>query len=100
MNATAEADTNDNANANADANANAKAAFVDLDPIDQLESSLLASYRAVSEATHRFLVLLREFDLRQGYKAYGNNDCAEWLNWKCGIQRTTALEKLRVAQAL
>ena len=66
-------------------------------PIDDLEISLLKSWQAVSQATHDFLVLLREFDLRQGYKAYGNNDCAEWLNWKCGIARVTAQEKVRVA---
>jgi hypothetical protein len=69
-------------------------------PLDDLESSLLESWQAVTQATHRFLVLLREFDLRQGYKAYGNTDCAEWLNWKCGIARVTAQEKVRVARAL
>jgi len=45
-------------------------------------------------------VLLREFDLRQGWKPYGNNDCAEWLDWKCGLSRVTAQEKVRVARAL
>src|SRR5690606_2857818 len=44
--------------------------------------------------------LLREFALRQGWRAYGNNDCAEWLNWRCGIGRTTALDKVRIARAL
>jgi hypothetical protein len=71
-----------------------------LQPIDDLEDSLIESWREVSRATHRFLLLLREFDLRQGYKAYGNADCAEWLNWKCGIARVTAQEKVRVARAL
>jgi len=37
-------------------------------PIDDLESSLIESWQEVSKATHRFLVLLREFDLRQGGK--------------------------------
>jgi hypothetical protein len=69
-------------------------------PIDDVEASLVACLREVSKATHRFLVLLREFDLRQGWKAYGNTDCAEWLDWKCGIARVTAQEKLRVARAL
>ena len=68
--------------------------------IDDLETSLIESWREVSQATHRFLVLLREFDLRQGWKAYGNNDCAEWLNWRCGISRVTAQEKVRVARIL
>jgi Domain of unknown function (DUF222) len=69
-------------------------------PIDELEATLIDSWREVSKATHRFLVLLREFDLRQGWKAYGNPDCAEWLNWRCGISRVTAQEKVRVAKAL
>ena len=69
-------------------------------PIDEIEVTLLDSWREVSKATHRFLVLLREFDLRQGWKAYGNGDCAEWLDWKCGIARVTAQEKVRVAKAL
>ncbi len=41
----------------------------------------------MSRATHHFLALLREFDLRQGWKEYGNTDCAQWLNWRCGITR-------------
>jgi len=69
-------------------------------PIDDVEASLIESWRGVSQATHRFLVLLREFDLRQGWKAYGNNDCAEWLDWKCGISRVTAQEKVRMARVL
>jgi Domain of unknown function (DUF222) len=69
-------------------------------PIDELEATLLDSWREVSKVTHRFLALLREFDLRQGWRAYGNADCAEWLNWKCGISRVTAQEKVRVAKAL
>ena len=69
-------------------------------PIDEIEATLLDSWRDVSKATHRFLVLLREFDLRQEWKAYGNADCAEWLDWKCGIARVTAQEKVRIAKAL
>jgi hypothetical protein len=68
--------------------------------IDDVETSLIESWRGVSQATHRFLVLLREFDLRQGWRAYGNADCAEWLDWRCGIARVTAQEKVRVARAL
>jgi hypothetical protein len=68
--------------------------------LDNLETDLVDSWCEVSQATHRFLILLREFDLRQGWKAYGNSDCAEWLDWRCGIARTTAQEKVRVARAL
>jgi hypothetical protein len=43
---------------------------------------------------------LREFDLRQGWKAYLFNHCSEWLSMKCGIEVTTGREKVRVARAL
>jgi hypothetical protein len=69
-------------------------------PLDELEWSLIESCRDAARAEHRFLKLLREFDLRRGWEAYGNNDCAEWLDWRCGISRTTAQEKVRVARAL
>ncbi len=69
-------------------------------PIDDLEHDLLDCWREVSQATFRFLVLLREFDLRQGWKEWGSADCADWLNLKCGITRNTAQEKVRVARAL
>ena len=36
----------------------------------------------------------------QGWKAYGNTDCAQWLDWRCGIWRNTAQEKVRIARAL
>jgi hypothetical protein len=45
-------------------------------------------------------VLIREFDIRQGWKAWLFNNCAEWLNFKCGMSLGTAREKVRVALAL
>ena len=45
-------------------------------------------------------MLLREFDLRQGWKAWGFTDCAAWLNFRCGIVPGTAREKVRTARAL
>jgi hypothetical protein len=49
---------------------------------------------------YEYLVLIREFDMRQGWKAWHFNNCAEWLNFKCGISVGTAREKVRVAKAL
>jgi hypothetical protein len=49
---------------------------------------------------YAFLCDVREFDLRQGWKEWHFNNCAEWLNYKCGIVPGTAREKVRVAQAL
>ncbi len=69
-------------------------------PIDDLQSALLSALADVSRAEHRFLHLLFEFDWRRGWAEDGSVDCADWLGWKCGICRSTALEKVRVAKAL
>ena len=50
------------------------------------------------ECTARFLREVYEFDLRQGYKEWGYVDTAEWLDFKCGISRVTAREKVRIAK--
>ncbi|MGK0224166.1 MAG: hypothetical protein ACI9ON_003415 [Limisphaerales bacterium] len=73
---------------------------VRLGAIDDLETALADSWLSVTQATYRFLVLLREFEMRQGWRAYGCNDCAEWMDFKLKICRKTALEKVRVAKAL
>ena len=74
--------------------------IVRLGAIDDLESALTDSWLDLSRATYRFLALLREFDLRRGWQAYGCNDCAEWMDLKLKVSRKTALEKVRVANAL
>ncbi len=78
-------------------------AAADLHPsrtIEQVQSELLDSWRHVCCAEHRFLTLLREFDRRQGWRHDGCADGGDWLNWKCGLARNAAVEKLRVARAL
>ena len=68
--------------------------------LDQLEQDIISLSSHINATEYEFLVLVREFDLRQGWKAYHFNNCAEWLNMKCGIAPGTAREKLRVANAL
>jgi len=68
--------------------------------LDQLEEDIISLSSHINATEYEFLVLVREFDLRQGWKAYHFNSCAEWLNMKCGIAPGTAREKLRVANAL
>jgi hypothetical protein len=68
--------------------------------LDQLETDLISLASHINSQEYEFLVLLREFDLRQGWKAYHFNHCSEWLNMKCGMAPGTAREKLRVANAL
>ncbi len=68
--------------------------------LDDLEAELITLSARINAAEYDFLVLIREFDLRQGWKPYLFNNCAEWLNMKCGICPGTAREKVRVARAL
>ena len=54
----------------------------------------------LNAATHRWLMLLAEFDRRHGWSDGYTKSCAHWLNWKCGIDLGAAREKVRVARAL
>lgn len=46
--------------------------------LDQLETDLISLSQHINASEYEFLVLLREFDLRQGWKPYLFNNCAEW----------------------
>jgi len=54
----------------------------------------------LNAANHRFLMLIAEFDRRQGWSDGATQSCAHWLNWKCGVGMGAAREKVRVAHAL
>jgi len=54
----------------------------------------------IHAATYRLLVLIREFDEREGWEGPGLKSCAHWLNWQCGLNLGAAREKVRVAHAL
>ena len=71
-----------------------------LDPIDELDRSIVNLCSRINAATYELLVLIREFDERAGWVQWGSKNCAEWLAWRCDISMTTALEKVRVAHAL
>jgi hypothetical protein len=69
-------------------------------PLPELEARLTELAGHLNAATHRFLVLLAEFDRREGWAAGAMRSCAHWLGWKCGIDLGAAREKVRVARAL
>ncbi len=73
---------------------------VGLRPLAVIEDEITALSAQVSAATFRLLVLIREFDARDGWAGVGMRSCAHWLNWKCGLDLGAAREKLRVAHAL
>ena len=68
--------------------------------IDQLEDDIVSLSQRMNASEFEFLMLVLEFDIRQGWKEYHFNSCAEWLNMKCGITVAAGREKVRVAHAL
>ncbi len=69
-------------------------------PCRGLEEQITELWGHINAATYRFLKLVAEYDTREGWGWHGCADCAQWLNWQCGIGRVAAREKVRVARAL
>ncbi|MDZ7684522.1 MAG: hypothetical protein U5O39_05565 [Gammaproteobacteria bacterium] len=68
--------------------------------IDQLEEAWSSLSKERNATEYRFLELVREFEMREGYRLWALNNTAEWLNMRCGISLGAAREKVRVAMAL
>jgi len=69
-------------------------------PLPELESEICALAGHLAAATCRFLVLLAEFDAREGWASWDMPSCAAWLSWKCQLGSGAAREHVRVARAL
>jgi Domain of unknown function (DUF222)/HNH endonuclease len=69
-------------------------------PLERLEAQICELAGHLAAATCRFLVLLADFDARQGWASWEMNSCAQWLSWKCQMSSGTAREHVRVARAL
>jgi hypothetical protein len=69
-------------------------------PTHWLEAEICTWAGHIAAATCRFLLLVAEYDRREGWKGWECLSCAHWLSWKCGISRRTAQEHVRVARAL
>jgi hypothetical protein len=69
-------------------------------PCRSLEEEITEIWGQINAATYRFLKLIAEYDAREGWGWHGCADCAQWLNWQCGIGRVAAREKVRVARSL
>lgn len=69
-------------------------------PLAELEARITELAGHLNAAEHRFLVLVAEFDRREGWADGATRSCAHWLGWKCGIELGAARERVRVARAL
>jgi hypothetical protein len=69
-------------------------------PIHELATEICTLAAHINAAHHRWLMLIAEFDQRDGWSDSATQSCAHWLNWKCGMAMGAAREKVRVARAL
>jgi 5-methylcytosine-specific restriction endonuclease McrA len=69
-------------------------------PLERLEAEICELAGHLAAATCRFLMLVGDFDARQGWVSWELPSCAAWLAWKCQIAPGTAREHVRVARAL
>ena len=62
-------------------------------PIDEIAAEICTLTGHINAANHRWLMLIAEFDRRNGWADSATQSCAHWLNWKCGIAMGVAREK-------
>jgi hypothetical protein len=69
-------------------------------PLEWLETQICELAGHISAATCRFLLLLGDFDAREGWAQWDLPSCSAWLSWKCQMASGTAREHVRVARAM
>ncbi len=69
-------------------------------PLERLEAQICELAGHLAAATCRFLLLVADFDARQGWASWDLPSCSAWLAWKCQMAPGTAREHVRVARAL
>jgi hypothetical protein len=71
-----------------------------MDEMDALGERIAETAAMLDAATHRLLTDVRQYDRDKGWARHGALSMVNWLNWRCGIARGAAREKVRVARAL
>ncbi|WP_062946699.1 HNH endonuclease signature motif containing protein [Brachybacterium sp. sponge] len=76
-------------------------ARLDREDAERLGRRIQSQAAVIAQATCEFLLMLAEFDAREGLRFYeGLKSTAHWLGWACSMAAGTAREHLRVARAL
>jgi 5-methylcytosine-specific restriction endonuclease McrA len=70
------------------------------EPMERLEARICELAGHLTAATCQFLLLIADFDARQGWADWEMPSCAAWLSWRCQIAPGTARDQVRVARAL
>jgi Domain of unknown function (DUF222) len=68
--------------------------------VERLEGEITELAAHISAATCRWLLLVGEFDRREGWRAWGCRSCAQWLSYRCGLSPAAGREHVRVARRL
>jgi Domain of unknown function (DUF222) len=68
--------------------------------LERLEREIGELAAHIHAATCRWLLLVAEFDRREGWKEWGAKSCGQWLSWRCGIAPRAAREQVRVGRRL
>ncbi|MEO5679354.1 MAG: DUF222 domain-containing protein [Acidimicrobiales bacterium] len=69
-------------------------------PIGRVEEELVSLAGQLSAGLCRWLLLLGEFDRREGWAGFGISSCVHWLSIRLAISPSTARAQLAVAHAL
>jgi hypothetical protein len=69
-------------------------------PLELLEREISELAAHIHAATCRWLVLVGEYDRREGWAGWGCKSCAQWLSWQCSLAPSAAREQVRVARRL
>lgn len=69
-------------------------------PTERLEAEIKTLAGHLAAALCRWLLMVAEFDRREGWAAWECRSCSHWLSWHCSMSLRTAQEHLRVAHAL
>jgi hypothetical protein len=69
-------------------------------PLDELGKQIVDMSGRLAAGTCRWLLLIADFDARQGYLTFGLASSAQWLSHACGIAHRTAVDHVRVARSL
>lgn len=69
-------------------------------PTERLEAEIKTLAGHIAAAMCRWLLLVAEFDRREGWLGWECRSCVHWLGWQCSMAPRTAQEHLRVAHAL
>jgi hypothetical protein len=69
-------------------------------PNERLEAEICELAGHLWAAECRWLLMIAEFDRREGWAPSGLHSCAHWLSWRCGLALSAARERVRVARRL